>query len=246
MAAVTGSLTGFLCLFHLSLLQQIKAQGCRKSSLHSMLSSKLAGDVTQLKQKAQGKKNLSGTGSRDKELSPCSSNPKHRHRSQGASRRESGGQSDTGRPLYPLCLLHFPFNQQTALLSFAIFDFFPKKQPAQTAVPTTTGPDWRAVDIKRDPLPDSSVPLPARASPEQGFSAAREQRRWRRGKAPQQRVTPLIQVKQEKPPRHKIHRPEPLLHRALVETGHPWSTNPPELFPRSVNWGISGAFGVRC
>lgn len=71
-----------------------------------MLGSKLAGDVTQLKQKAQGKKNLSGTGSRDKEVSPCSSNPKHRHRSQGASRaesrRESGGQSDTGRPPPPL------------------------------------------------------------------------------------------------------------------------------------------------
>lgn len=66
-----------------------------------MLSSKLVGDVTQLKQKAQAKKNLSGTGSGDKEVSPCNSNPKHRHRSQGASkaesRRESGGQSDTGR-----------------------------------------------------------------------------------------------------------------------------------------------------
>ncbi|XP_029692069.1 BAH and coiled-coil domain-containing protein 1 isoform X5 [Takifugu rubripes] len=85
--------------WRLSNTQQIKAQGCRKSSLHSMLSSKLASDVTQLKQKAQGKKNLSGTGSRDKEVSPCSSNPKHRHRSQGTSRaesrRESGGQSDT-------------------------------------------------------------------------------------------------------------------------------------------------------
>lgn len=70
-----------------------------------MLGSKLAGDVTQLKQKAQGKKSLSGTGSRDKEVSPCSSNPKHRHRSQGAgraeARRESGGQSDTGRPPPP-------------------------------------------------------------------------------------------------------------------------------------------------
>ena len=100
-AAVTGSVTGSLWLSHLSLLQQIKAQGCRKSSLHSMLSSKLAGDVTQLKQKAQGKKIHSGTGSRDKEVSPCNSNPKHGHRSQGASkaesRRESGGQSDTGR-----------------------------------------------------------------------------------------------------------------------------------------------------
>lgn len=66
-----------------------------------MLSSKLAADVTQLKQKAQAKKNLSGTGSRDKEVSPCNSNPKYRHRSQGTgkaeSRRESGGQSDTGR-----------------------------------------------------------------------------------------------------------------------------------------------------
>ncbi|XP_042249839.1 BAH and coiled-coil domain-containing protein 1 isoform X3 [Thunnus maccoyii] len=78
---------------------QIKAQGCRKSGLHSVLSSKLAGDVAQLKQKAQAKKNLSGMGSRDKEVSPCNSNPKHGHRSQGASkaefRRESGGQSDT-------------------------------------------------------------------------------------------------------------------------------------------------------
>lgn len=78
---------------------QIKAQGCRKSSLHGVLGSKLAGDVAQLKQKAQVKKNLSGTGSRDKEVSPCNSNPKHGHRSQGASkaesRRESGGQSDT-------------------------------------------------------------------------------------------------------------------------------------------------------
>lgn len=66
-----------------------------------MLGSKLASDVTQLKQKVQGKKTLSGTGSRDKEVSACSSNPTHRHRSQGASkaefRRESGGQSDTGR-----------------------------------------------------------------------------------------------------------------------------------------------------
>lgn len=78
---------------------QIKAQGCRKSSLHSVLGSKLAGDVAQLKQKAPGKKNLSGTGSRDKEVSPCNVNPKHGHRGQGASkaesRRESGGQSDT-------------------------------------------------------------------------------------------------------------------------------------------------------
>ncbi|XP_037834573.1 BAH and coiled-coil domain-containing protein 1 isoform X4 [Kryptolebias marmoratus] len=78
---------------------QIKAQSCRKSSVHSVLSSKLAGDVAQLKQKAQVKRNLSGTGSRDKEGSPCNSNPKHGHRSQGAvkakSRRESGAQSDT-------------------------------------------------------------------------------------------------------------------------------------------------------
>nr|XP_019950309.1 PREDICTED: BAH and coiled-coil domain-containing protein 1-like isoform X3 [Paralichthys olivaceus] len=83
----------------LSSSQQIKAQGCRKSSLHSVLSSKLASDVAQLKQRAQGKKNLSGTGSRDKEVSSCNSNPKHGHRSQGTSkvesRRESGGQSDT-------------------------------------------------------------------------------------------------------------------------------------------------------
>nr|XP_020476601.1 BAH and coiled-coil domain-containing protein 1-like isoform X5 [Monopterus albus] len=78
---------------------QIKSQGCRKSSLHSILSSKLPSDVTQLKQKAQGKKNISGSGSRDKEVSPCNSNPKYGHRTQGTgkaeSRRESGGQSDT-------------------------------------------------------------------------------------------------------------------------------------------------------
>lgn len=211
-----------------------------------MLSSKLAGDVTQLKQKAQGKKNLSGTGSRDKEVSPCSSNPKHRHRSQGTSRRESGGQSDTGRPLYPLRLLQFSFHQQTVesanichnfslelypVLLFFFF-FFSQKQPAQTAVPTTTGQDWRAVDIQRDPLPDSSVPLRARASPEQGFSAAREQRRWRRGKAPPQRVTPLIQVKQEKPPGTKYTDLTHFYPRALVETGHPWSSTPP---PRTVS-----------
>ncbi|XP_021179418.2 BAH and coiled-coil domain-containing protein 1 isoform X3 [Fundulus heteroclitus] len=83
----------------LSSAQQIKAQGSRKSGVHSVLSSKLAGDVAQLKQKAQAKRNLSGTGSRDKEVSPCSSNLKHAQRSQGGikceSRRESGGQSDT-------------------------------------------------------------------------------------------------------------------------------------------------------
>ncbi|RVE69586.1 hypothetical protein OJAV_G00079250 [Oryzias javanicus] len=81
----------------LSSTQQIK--GGRKSSLHSVLGSKLAGDVAQLKQKAQVKKNLSGTGPRDKEASPCNSNPKNGFRSQNAvkaeSRRESGGQSDT-------------------------------------------------------------------------------------------------------------------------------------------------------
>ncbi|KAM9745067.1 BAH and coiled-coil domain-containing protein 1 isoform 3-T4 [Menidia menidia] len=83
----------------LSSSQQIKAQGYRKSSLHSVLSSKLASDVAQLKQKAQVKKNLSGTGSRDKELLPSNSNAKHEHRNQGPvkaeCRRESGGQSDT-------------------------------------------------------------------------------------------------------------------------------------------------------
>lgn len=177
-----------------------------------MLSSKLAGNVTQLKQKAQGKKNLSGTGSRDKEVSPCSSNPKHRHRSQttsrAESRRESGGQSDTGRALFQLRLMQFSFNQQNVesaniwrdfsfeLYPVLLFSFlFFQKQPAQTAVPTTTGRDWRVGDIKRDLLPDNSVPLPAWASPERGFSVARDQRRWRRGKAPRQRVTPLIQVK---------------------------------------------------
>lgn len=224
-----------------------------------MLSSKLAGDVTQLKQKAQGKKNLSGTGSRDKEVSPCSSNPKHRHRSQGTSRaesrRESGGQSDTGRPLYRL---QFSFNRQIVestnichsfsfeLYSVLLFSLlFFQKQPAQTAVPTTTGQDWHAVDIKRDKLPDNSVPHPAWASPEQGFSVARDQRRWRRGRAPQQRATPLIKVKQKKkPPRHQIHRPQPLLPRALVETGHTWSTPPRQLFPISVNWEFSGPVGM--
>ncbi|MED6241414.1 hypothetical protein ATANTOWER_013707, partial [Ataeniobius toweri] len=79
----------------LSSAQQIKAQGYRKSSVHSVLSSKLAGDVTHLKQKAPAKRNLSATGSRDKD----SSNLKHVQRSQGGikgeSRRESGGQSDT-------------------------------------------------------------------------------------------------------------------------------------------------------
>uniref|UniRef100_A0A096LRC2 BAH domain and coiled-coil containing 1a n=1 Tax=Poecilia formosa TaxID=48698 RepID=A0A096LRC2_POEFO len=84
----------------ISTVQQIKAQGCRKSSVHSVLSSKLVGDVAQLKQKSAVKRNLSGTGSRDKEGSPCSLNLKHAQRSQGGikgeSRRESGGQSDTG------------------------------------------------------------------------------------------------------------------------------------------------------
>ncbi|KAM9393131.1 BAH and coiled-coil domain-containing protein 1 [Pholidichthys leucotaenia] len=79
--------------------QQIKAQGCKKSTLHCVLSSKLTGDGAQLRQKAQVKKNLSGTGSRDKEALLCNSNSKHGHRSRGMSkadsRRESGGQSDT-------------------------------------------------------------------------------------------------------------------------------------------------------
>lgn len=115
-----------------------------------MLASKLAADVTQLKQKAQVKKSLSGTGSRYKEVSPCSSNPKHRHRSQGTSRaesrRESGGQSDTGSPLDPLRFLQFSFNQQTvespnichnfllelySVLLFSFF-FFPKAASADS------------------------------------------------------------------------------------------------------------------
>ncbi|XP_033826294.1 BAH and coiled-coil domain-containing protein 1 isoform X2 [Periophthalmus magnuspinnatus] len=83
----------------LSSSQQIKAQGCKRSTLHGVLSSKLSADVAQLKQKAQHKKSVSGAGSRDKETSPCNSNPKHGHRGQGTnkaeSRRESGGQSDT-------------------------------------------------------------------------------------------------------------------------------------------------------
>uniref|UniRef100_A0A3P9LH58 BAH domain and coiled-coil containing 1a n=1 Tax=Oryzias latipes TaxID=8090 RepID=A0A3P9LH58_ORYLA len=81
----------------LSSTQQIK--GGRKSSLHSVLSSKLVGDVAQLKQKAQVKKNLSGTGPRDKEVSLCNPNPKNGFRNKNSvkaeSRRESGGQSDT-------------------------------------------------------------------------------------------------------------------------------------------------------
>lgn len=129
-AAATGSVTGSLCLFHLSLSRQIKAQGCRKSGLHGVLGSKLAGDVTQLKQKAQGKKNLSGTGSRDKEVSPCSSNPKHRHRSQGAgrgeSRPESGGQSDTGRRRVPPRPAWFSFNPCGLLNQQTFFFFYPR------------------------------------------------------------------------------------------------------------------------
>lgn len=152
--------------------------------------------------------------------------------------------------------MQFSFNQQIvesanichsfsfelySVLLFS-FPFFPQKQPAQTAVPTTTGQDWHAVDIKRDPLPDNSVPHPAWASPEQGFSVARDQRRWRRGRAPQQRATPLIKVKQKKkPPRHKIHRPQPLLPQALVETGHPWST-PPTTFSHECKLGVFRSF----
>ncbi|XP_053708857.1 BAH and coiled-coil domain-containing protein 1 isoform X3 [Synchiropus splendidus] len=68
---------------------QIK--GCRKSGLHSELSSKLSSEV-QLKQK-----NLSKKDSRDKEASP--STPKNGHKTQRSvkveSRRESSGQSDT-------------------------------------------------------------------------------------------------------------------------------------------------------
>ncbi|XP_029013800.1 BAH and coiled-coil domain-containing protein 1 isoform X4 [Betta splendens] len=83
----------------LSSTQQIKVQSCRKSSFQSALGSKLAGDVAQLKQRAQVKKSLPASSSRDKEVSPCNSNPKHGYRSQVTnkveSRRESGGQSDT-------------------------------------------------------------------------------------------------------------------------------------------------------
>lgn len=75
------------------LLQQIKAQGGKKSGPQSVLGSKLVADMAQLKQKSQGKKTLSGMRYRDKEVSPCHS--KHGHRSQG-NRRESGGHSDTG------------------------------------------------------------------------------------------------------------------------------------------------------
>ncbi|XP_061604417.1 BAH and coiled-coil domain-containing protein 1 isoform X2 [Phyllopteryx taeniolatus] len=71
---------------------QIKAQGCRKGGPQSVLGSKLAADVAQLKQKSQSKKTLAGMHYRDKEVSPC--NSKHGHRSQG-NRRESGGHSDT-------------------------------------------------------------------------------------------------------------------------------------------------------
>uniref|UniRef100_A0A8C6T723 BAH domain and coiled-coil containing 1a n=1 Tax=Neogobius melanostomus TaxID=47308 RepID=A0A8C6T723_9GOBI len=78
---------------------QIKAQSCKRSTLHGVLSSKVSADAAQLKQKNQHKKSVSGSGSRDKEASPCNSNPKHGHRGQGMNkaepRRESGGQSDT-------------------------------------------------------------------------------------------------------------------------------------------------------
>uniref|UniRef100_A0A1A8S1Q9 BAH domain and coiled-coil containing 1 n=1 Tax=Nothobranchius rachovii TaxID=451742 RepID=A0A1A8S1Q9_9TELE len=78
---------------------QIKAQSCRKSIVHSVLDFKLAGDVTQAKQKTKIKKNLSGSCTHDKEGSPCNSNPKHGHRSQSGvkvgSRQDSGGQSNT-------------------------------------------------------------------------------------------------------------------------------------------------------
>lgn len=169
-----------------------------------MLSSKLAGDVTQLKQKAQGKKNLSGTGSRDKEVSPCSnSNPKHRHRSQGTSkadfRRESGGQSDTGRFWrwkYWLCLrLCFLF--RLILNPDLNCDWFCKlpQQPVWTVAPKTAGLDWCAVDVKRDPPPWHRV-LPVWASLERGFSVARDRRQWRRERAPLQKATPLIKVRQ--------------------------------------------------
>nr|XP_054596062.1 BAH and coiled-coil domain-containing protein 1 isoform X2 [Nothobranchius furzeri] len=79
---------------------QIKAQSCRKTTVHSVLDFKLAGDVTQVKQKTKIKKNLSGSCTHDKEGSPCNSNPKHGHRSQSGvkvgSRQDSGGQSNTG------------------------------------------------------------------------------------------------------------------------------------------------------
>lgn len=100
-AAFAADSTASVTDSHLSLLLQIKAQSCRKSGLHGVLSSKLSSDVARLKQKSQAKKNLSGTGSGDKEVSPSSSNLKYGHKSQGTSkaesRRESGGQSDTGR-----------------------------------------------------------------------------------------------------------------------------------------------------
>ncbi|XP_026201269.1 BAH and coiled-coil domain-containing protein 1 isoform X2 [Anabas testudineus] len=84
----------------LSSTQQIKVQGCRKSSFHNTISSKLTADVARFKLKTQAKKNLSMTSSRDKDVSPCNSNPKHRYKNQVTSkvesRRESGGQSDTG------------------------------------------------------------------------------------------------------------------------------------------------------
>lgn len=78
---------------------QIKAQSCKRSTLHGALSSKVSADAAQLKQKNQHKKSVSGSGSRDKEALPCNSNPKHGHRGQGTNkaepRRDSGGQSDT-------------------------------------------------------------------------------------------------------------------------------------------------------
>lgn len=162
MAAVAGCITGFLWLSDLSPLQQIKAQSCRKSSLHSVLSSKLGGDVAQLKQKAQVKKNLSGTDSRDKDVSGCNSNPNHGHRSQSAakaeSRRESGGQSDTG-----LSTAHSHALQHDAVFSFFPFSFSKMnkfilvlqtpQQPVWTVSPKRAGLDLCAADVKKNPAP---------------------------------------------------------------------------------------------
>lgn len=216
--AVTRSVTVSLWLCHLFLLQQIKAQGCRKSSLHSMLSSKLAGDVTQLKQKAQGKKNISGTGSRDKELSPCNSNPKHRSQGTGKaeSRRESGGQSDTGRyrqSQHWLCLGCFVLIKTVLWFQFYIVESIKLNQQLLVYILTMIGvcklsqqPVWRvapkrvglhlcAVDIKRD-QPRWRRLLPVWVSQERRFSVARDRRQWRRERAHLRRVTPLIKVRQ--------------------------------------------------
>lgn len=186
---MTRSVTPSLWLCHLPLLLQIKAQGCRKSTLHSVLSSKSVADVAQLKQKAQTKKNLSGSGSRDKELSPCNSNRKHGHRGQGTnkaeSRRESGGQSDTGRYqnlLDWVSLLFFNVVLCCMLLSYFNMICLIFQQPVWTVAHKKAGLDWSIVVERRHPGRWSKVHL------------SREQRVSMTEKVPHLKVTPQIKV----------------------------------------------------